>query len=134
MRVRIVNEDGKVLSTKVLTESGADISNLALGINVSLPTESVPVATIKFALPAVDLVCESKFVDESRLNISIPVRELHNLVSALRKDAQLQPQLGRLAWMTIGSFEAAIADHDERVKHVINGGADAARESEVVQR
>ncbi len=42
------------------------------------------------------------------VSITLDRREWENLVKALRKDANLQPQLGRLAWMTVVSIEGAL--------------------------
>jgi len=44
-----------------------------------------------------------------RLSITLSRKEWRNLVTALRRDIRLQPQLGRLAWMTVGVIEGAVA-------------------------
>jgi hypothetical protein len=67
------------------------------------------------------------------LPISLTIFQWKALVSALHKDAQTQHQLGRLAWMTVGQIEGAIADYESEKKRNDGSGEIPARESEVVQ-
>jgi hypothetical protein len=71
--------------------------------------------------------------DLTRVQISLTYYEWKNLVTALHCDAQLQPQLGRLAWMAIAQIEGALGDYESEKKRNGGSGENPTRQSEVVQ-
>jgi len=51
------------------------------------------------------------------ISVTVPRQQWLNLLRALRHDPNLQPQLGRLAWMTVSHIEFAVSEKSKSGVH-----------------